>query len=695
MLAITQTVFQNRLSFPSAKLRRVSTGLNGHRAIFRVCFGVFALLLTRGAVRAHAQGAGEALGAKDTGGKRTALLEEMRTLPSALKPELVGVHPRVYFTDAELLKLRVKAHGPDRAMWQEVLKHLRVLQGPPPPPPAEKRREQNDVALAIAEGAFAYRMEGDPKILAATKQYMDAAVSYDVWGYAFSKPNVDLAAGHLLYGLGVAYDLLYNDLTPAERDRYRGKLAKQGALMYAAFSPKPGRAWAYSQNHTFIPIAGLAVAAYAVYGEVPAAKQWAQLSRAIYSRVLATYSQDGYYYEGYEYWIFATPWIIHYLDALQHAVGDGQFNQPGLKLMDLYAANALTPGGMLPFDFGDVYDGPQTRKLKGEDYERAHPVIDGKTHYETNYNLLYDLAAHYRSTEIQGVADWMKSLGHSSQEEWWTLAWRDNSIASMPIAQLPTWHEFPDHNVAYWRSNWSADATAVAYKCGAPEGTEAEAVLEKYPDWHMEAGHTHPDVNGFILFAHHQYLTGVSGYAGVPRTAEANTMMVDGQGQGHDGHGHDAWLGMPYAQLAKIHIVSAHFSESGFDLEGEGADAYDASLGVKRDLRRLWMESPNELHVKDELEFASPKRFSEILHTDTTFRELGKDHFATTVGDRTLDVALHTEVAGSAKAEPNIVMGPGAPGSVDKGTLEQRGERLVFSSSDPVAATSFEWLLRF
>jgi len=48
---------------------------------------------------------------------------------------------------------------------------------------------------------------------------MDAAVSYDVWGYSYNKPNVDLAAGHLLYGMGWGYDLLYNDLMPAERDK--------------------------------------------------------------------------------------------------------------------------------------------------------------------------------------------------------------------------------------------------------------------------------------------------------------------------------------------------------------------------------------------------------------------------------------------------------------------------------------------
>src|SRR5882762_4335452 len=137
----------------------------------------------------QAQDAKEALGPKDSIAARaeTPLLLEMKTLRSNVLPELTGVHPRVYFTDQELDVLRAKAHGPLKAWWKEQLQHLRALQGPPPPPPAEKRRDQNDVAFAIAEAAFAYKIEGDPKYLAAAKQYMDAAVSYDVWGYSFSK----------------------------------------------------------------------------------------------------------------------------------------------------------------------------------------------------------------------------------------------------------------------------------------------------------------------------------------------------------------------------------------------------------------------------------------------------------------------------------------------------------------------------
>jgi Domain of unknown function (DUF4962) len=218
-----------------------------------------------------------------------------RSKPSTLRPELVGVHPRVFVTQAEIDSLKQKALT-QKELWQIAISRVRALTVEPAKPPAEERRAQNEVGIGIAEAAFAYKITGDRKYLDAAKKYMDAAVSYDVWGYSFNKPNVDLAAGHLLYGLGWGYDLLYNDLTTTEREKYRNKLIKQAHLMYEFFKPKSGKTYAYSQNHTFIPITGLAVAAYALVGETPEATEWAAESRAIYDRVLATYSPDGYYY---------------------------------------------------------------------------------------------------------------------------------------------------------------------------------------------------------------------------------------------------------------------------------------------------------------------------------------------------------------------------------------------------------------
>ena len=641
---------------------------------------------------AVAQDAHESLGPKDTPSAKgkAPLLDLLATVKASPKDELAGVHPRVYFTDAELAALRLKVHGSDKAEWQRVLTNIRALKVPPPPPPAEQRRAQNEVAMGIAEAAFAYKMEGDPKYLKAAKVYMDAAVSYDVWGYSFNKPNTDLAAGHLLYGLGVGYDLLYNDLTPAERDRYRAKLATQGHLMYVYWKTKSDRTIAYSQNHTFIPMAGLGIAAYAVYGEVPEAAEWAKEARAIYDRVLETYSHDGYYYEGYEYWIFATPWIVHYLDAQKHVTGEDLFDRPGLRNMYLYAAHSLLPGGQSMFDFGDVYDGPITRAKKGEDYERSHP--DG--HFLTNYNVLYDLATEFHDPQTEGVADWMKNdLKQANAEEWWSVVWRDNHLASTPITKLSPWHRFEDADVAFWRSDWSAKATAVAFKCGPPEGHETTALVAKYPDWHLEDGHVHPDVNSFILFAHGKYLTGDSGYAGTPKTVEHNTLLVDGHGQGAEGT-HDVWGGIPYAQLNRARLTSVRADANGFEFTGEGAPVYAKSVGLTKYQRTL-RYTAGRLTVTDSIETSEPRAFTELLHSDTTIQEAGKNKFTFQVGDAALRVGLQSPADATTKIEPNVVMGPGQPGSVDKGTLETRGQRLAASTEHPVSKAEFLWELTF
>ena len=650
---------------------------------------VLALMMAGTAV---SQDAHESLGPKDISGAKgkAPLLDLMETLPSSPKPGLADVHPRVYFTAAELDALRMKLHGDQKIEWQAVLMNIRALKTPAPPPPAEMRRAQNEVGMGIVEAAFAYKMEGDPKYLQAAKDYMDAAVSYDVWGYSFNKPNTDLAAGHLLYGLGVGYDLLYNDLTTAERDRYRDKLAKQGHLMYVYWKTRPGRTIAYSQNHTFIPMAGLGIAAYAVYGEVPEAAEWARESRAIFDRVLETYSHDGYYYEGYEYWIFATPWIIHYLDAQKHVTGEDLFDRPGMRKMHLYAAHALLPGGQSMFDFGDVYDGPTTRAKQGEDYERSHP--DG--HFLTNYNVLYDLASEFHDPEIQGVADWMKNdLRQANAEEWWSLVWRDEHLAATPITKLSPWHRFEDADVVFWRSDWSSQAAAVAFKCGPPEGHETTRLATKYPDWHLEDGHVHPDVNSFILFAHGQYLTGDSGYAGTPKTVEHNTLLVDGHGQGAEGT-HDVWGGVPYAQLNQARLISVRADAKGFDFVGEGAPVYEAKLGLTQ-FRRTLHFTAGTLRVSDSISSTVPHIFTEVLHSDTTIAAAGKQQFIFRANDVPLHISLPLPEGAIEKIEPNVVMGPGRPGSVDKGTLETRGERLIESNAQAMTSTEFHWELMF
>src|ERR1041384_883358 len=620
------------------------------------------------------------------------LVDLMRTRKSTLRPELIGVHPRVYVTDKELAELRIRARTTHRELWQRALSHVRALAGDPPPPPAEARRQQNEVAIAIAEAAFIYKMEGDKKYLDAARKYMDAAVSYDIWGYATNKPNVDLAAGHLLYGLGWGYDLLYHDLNDQERTRYREKLIKQARLLADYFKPKPGKTYSYSQNHTFIPIAGLGVAAYALYDETLEAREWAALARAIFDRTLATDSQDGYYYEGFEYWIFSTPWLIHYLDAQAHATGEDLYDRPGFRLMHEYVAHSMLPNGDYVFDFGDIFEGPLTRAHQGDEYPRTHP----QGHFNTNYNLLYRLAQRFQNREAQGVAEWLKRFGQVNAEEFWSLVWYDAKLKPVPIEQQARSHYFPDHDVFYWRSDWSKNATAFAFKCGPPEGHDAEPLLKQFSDWRLSSGHAHPDANSFIIFAQGQYLTGDTGYAGVPMTEHHNTLLVNGKGQGKEGEGHDAFTDVPYELLNRIRISEVKAEKDQIIVRGDATVAYSPDLGVKKFVREFVYQPDSGFTVSDDVETSRPAGLTFVFHADDKIEKLEGCLFRITAGhvklliDPTLDAPVEeAQQAIESAIESNNLTAPGPPGAVDKGERQARGQKLLLSTAVPITRARF------
>ena len=618
------------------------------------------------------------------------LVNLMKTTNSSLKKELEGVHPRVFLTQGEIdaLKEKAKKH---KDLWQKVTANVRALNVEPPAPPAEERRAQNEVAIGIAEAAFVYKITGDKKYMDAAKKYMDAAVSYDVWGYSYNKPNVDLAAGHLLYGMGWGYDLLYNDLTQAERDKYKAKLVKQAKLMYDFFKPKSGKTYAYSQNHTFIPITGLAITAYALEGESAEAKDWAALSRAIYDRVLATYSDDGYYYEGMEYWIFSTPWLAHYMDAQLHATGENLYETtPGLKLAYKYVSHATLPGGEFNFDYGDIYAGNITRSRQGDDYERER--ING--HFRTNYNIIYHLADVYQNGEAQGVADWLKSKGQVNAEEFWTFIWHNDQIKSVPIEKQEKWHYFPDHEIVYWRSSWNDNATAFSFKCGPPEGHATLEKLAKFPDWRLSSGHAHPDAGSFIIWSNGRYLTGDSGYAGVPLTIHHNTLLFDGKGQAKEGDGHDAFSAVPYERLNKIRIAKVTMNAQQVSILADVTSAYEPELGVEKFMRQFDFFAPGKFTVLDNVETKNPNTVTAYLHADNKIIDSSNGAFTFEPDSKpNLLANIMNPAIFTTEIEKNILTAPGKPGSVDKGEREERGVRLAISTKQKVKKANIKMML--
>jgi hypothetical protein len=600
---------------------------------------------------------------------------ELVAHPVALKPELVGVHPRVFVTSAELDRLRQRARTSHKRGWEATLASLPALKGDPPPPPGpQERRSQNDVAFAIAGISLASAVEQKPEYLAAAKRWVLAAIDYEPWGYTYNKPNVDLAAGHLLYALGWAYDLLYHDFSVEERVGVRRSLERHARLVYDYFVPGgPQRRFNFTQNHNFIPTSGLAVTALALLGESADAAKWAALARAHHHRAGQLLSPDGYYYESMEYWIFSAPWLVHFLEAWEHSTGESLWNRELFGNWKYYLAHVLLPDGQNVFDFGDIWEGALTRAKTGDEYARVFP---GGT-LQSNFNVLYAVAGRLKDAEAQAVAERYAEFGHSNLEEYMTLLWHEPDLRPAPISTLPLTHHFTDSGVVFVRTSWGADATAFAFKAGPPEGHRVAALLPKVPEGRLSSGHAHPDANSFIVWARGQYLTGDSGYSGLVSSRHHNTIAVGQFGQGTEGD-HDVWREMSYSRLTHTRIVSADLQPSHVRVVGDAASSYPEAAGLRRFTRTFIFDAPDRFRIDDEIETTSAQTISWYLHADAAPRGSGAT-WQIGPSDAWLETVLELPAGAQAEAGPTLIMAPGQPGSIEKGSVDRRGYELKVS----------------
>ena len=599
--------------------------------------------------------------------------------PVVLKPDLVGVHPRVFVTAKGLEELRTRARTTHRDDWQKVLAALPALAGDPPPPPGpQARRAQNNVAHAIAGVSLAWAVERRPDLLAAAKKWTLAAAAYEPWGYTYSKPNVDLAAGHLLYAIGWAYDLLFSELNDEERAQIRASLERHAALVYANVTPGPGRTrFELTQNHDFIPTAGLGVAALALLGESKEAERWAAAAYAHHHRANQLLSPDGYYYEGVEYWIFSAPWLVHFADAWEHATGESLWELGPYRNWKHYVAHVLLPNGQDAFDFGDVWEGPLTRARRGDEIGRLYP---GGT-LQSNANLLYRVAARLHDPETQAVADRCRAFGHSSLEEYWTLLWRDASLLAAPMERLPLSHWFSDSGVVFFRTSWNKDALAFAFKAGPPEGHRAARLLAQIPEWRESTGHAHPDAGSFIVWANGRVVVGDTGYAGQPQARHHNTVVVGGFGQGLEKE-HDAWEGMDRAALGRVRIEQVTLAPAAVRVVAELAAAYPPAARLLSFRRELTFRAPGRFRVRDRIETAEDGPLEWYLHADRPFAIAGAT-FRDADAPRSFLGRVVLPRGARLRSGPTILMAPGQPGSIESGHREQRGFELVVEPKTP------------
>ena len=571
-------------------------------------------------------------------------------LRGPITKELRGVHPRLYIDQARLDYLRKAVHNDPR--WKSSMDTLIALadagvrSGPPDyakqverggelDGKAHEQLWQRGVGNRIPHLALAYLLTGEKKYLDSTKAWVFASLDYPTWAVG-KMDGLDLAAGHQLAGIGLAYDWLYHDLTETERASIREKLvplanrlARQGAY--------EGKAWwkgAYMQNHMWVSLAGMTTTAFALADEVPEAASWIAVAHAKFVKTLEIVGDDGASHEGYGYWEYGAEYIMRYLELVKTCLGidlyydsDGQ-PHPWLSNNAAYALHLALPQDMWTkrSSVVDIGDSP-----------RYH-------WYGPSY-LLRNLARRYPESPWQKTAQWQADayvkLGCDAPGcgHYLNFAWYDPEILTKsPVDEkLPLVHHFKDIDIASARTSWEGPAAHLVVKCGPPLGHK-----HVHADRGYGAGHVHPDAGHFVWSAGGKILLRDSGYTKPKATGNHSTVLIDGKGQKGEG---GTWFNFsPWLKDKRSpRIRKVEEKDDSVLIDCDVAPAYPVDLGLTTFDRVFSFAGNGDVTVTDSLATETPSQYEWRFQVEGKLEKQGRSWFIRN-GDVTARIDIKASV---------------------------------------------------
>lgn len=504
---------------------------------------------------------------------------------------------------------------------------------------------------AAANLALAYRLTGQQHYLDELRRWLAPPLSFPHWGKA-NLPDHDLDAGWILHGFSLAYAWAGDALEPAEREALRAKLILQGERLYEFAVETEGGWWSssYWQNHNWICYAGLATAGYVLAPEHPAAREWTERAKGNFETVLAMLPEDGSNNEGVVYWRYGVPWLVSYLDVLQHAEGINWFETSDyLRETFWYRLYQSAPDFERIVDHGDCHD-----------RRSGHPVA-----------MYYKLAAEYRIPQAQWLADkvateffWREAYESGVKpgvraEAYQELLWFDPTAPVEGPEKLPLNRYFADLGLVVGRTSWAEDATLVSFKAspgGGHKAWEEHHRIKAENGWvTLNAGHHHPDAGSFVLIGENSYLALDEGYSSRKMTRHHNTVLVDGNGFVNEDRYH------VFEELAheyQARILTTTLEDGWTHAVSETSEMYDRELGVTKVRRHLTLTPRGVLVVVDDLEATTERTWTVLLQTQHPAQPTGAGRWVAEAGRATMPITALDEHATSEVLRTEVFANP-------------------------------------
>lgn len=498
---------------------------------------------------------------------------------AASLPERLGArpaHPRLLLDPARVEAVRASLATTHRFLWDRYRQDLpRMVAIARRETPLDDVRYEGDL---VPDLAFAWLVTGRADLLDAAKLPLLRLADDEAWGS--NEDLVYLVPAHYILGLALGYDWLHPALSPDERARVAGRLAREAAAQHRRITVE--RAWwrnQYFQNHSHSNTAALAFAAAALWGEDERAPTWLATAASFFEKTLSVLPPDGSSLEGYAYAGYGGEYLLLYALLERDLFGRDETGRPWLRRFPEYLLHGLLPrrtADEWAMTFGDAPRRGWTSTAQ---------------HLFTLAGLHRDAAAQWMARETVGL----RPAGLGSRG-WMMLLGYDPGLAPADPASFPPFARFPEVDQVMMRSSWTdPDATLVGFKCGPFMGR----TLSKGAVFDFGTGHQDADSGSFQLFSHGEFLAIDPLYTGRERTEDHSTMLFKGHGQLGEQNAFGSIEALRFGHFPEI--VHAETNPRYDYVVGDVTRAYHPALGLARFVRHLLFVKPDVLVVADEV----------------------------------------------------------------------------------------------
>ena len=571
---------------------------------------------------------------------------------------LQGRHPRLLFTPEEVPVLKARAQGPAAAFFTELESYVSVSK------PPDHRDFLTNATDAQRQGlwrlptvALHYVLTGNRTSFENARGFLERFLNLDHWETGVEEDS-GMAAANLMVGAALAYDWLYNDLSPDFREAFRAKLRLQATRMYALGHQQqlPGsHYWQQDpqNNHRWHRNAGLALAVLATTGDTPDDDPLLQNLYDELQFIARWLPEDGASHEGSSYMVFGGSHLLLAFDAADRCLGTRFIDHPFFKETVTFRLHTLTPGLKDVFCFGDCA---------------------GVGSYN---NYLFRCIAQHNLKDYQAAV-----MAYRGQHPkgfwlgWFSLLWYNPDLAGGTVTNLPLNHLFPDQGLAIMRDGWQEHNAALMFKCSPYGGLKLNQFRNQNDFAYINVAHDDPDANSFLIYANGRVLAKPDGYAYNKHTAGHNTILVNGRGQ--KGEGHKWTQPLKNTDMTALASITAWVKgqDGIFVDEGEAGGAYDDLQIYRRSV--LWAPG-HYILLLDHIQAPDPARITWLLQS----REVDVQNAASgRYRLREEDAALDVQIASAQPFQNQVV----------DATADHRGSTLGYRQLQLTAQTA-TWTL--